>query len=100
MSEGLRLFLHSYGQLIVAASLSAMVAAALPGLAGMVIPAVAGMRIGYRQAKAGRAIRTSGIARFAASGPVGVIRSGSMVAVRARKSRPVRLGADQSGRVA
>jgi hypothetical protein len=82
LPEGLQTFLHSYGQVIVAVSLSAMFAAALPGLVGLVIPVVAGMHIGYRQAKAGRALRRSGIAHLAASGPIGVVRSGSLVALR------------------
>jgi hypothetical protein len=87
LPEGLQTFLHSYGQVIVAVSLSAMFAAALPGLVGLVIPVVAGMHIGYRQAKAGRALRTSGIAHLAASGPIGVVRSGSQVALRPPRSR-------------
>jgi hypothetical protein len=41
------------------------------GLAGFVIPVLAGIRIGYWQAKSGRALRASGIARFAVAGPVG-----------------------------
>jgi hypothetical protein len=87
LPEGLQTFLHSCGEIIVVVSLSAMFAAALPGLVGLVIPAVAGMHIGYRQAKAGRAIHGSGIARLAASGPIGVVRSGSLVALRPQKWR-------------
>jgi hypothetical protein len=82
MPEGLQTFLHTYGRLVVAVSLSAMVLAALPGLAGLVIPAAAGVHIGYRQAKAGRAVRASGIAHLAVSGPIGVVRSGSLIALR------------------
>jgi hypothetical protein len=101
LPEDLRIFFHSYGQLVIAASLSAVAAAALPGLAGMVIPALAGMRIGYRQAKAARNVRASGIARFAGFGPIGIVRSGSVVALRSTRSRIARSNAgDQSERVA
>jgi hypothetical protein len=101
LPEGLRVFLRSYGQLIIAASLSAMAAAALPGLAGIAIPTLVAVRIGYRQAKAGQTLRASGIARFAGSGPLGVVRSGSVVAVRAHRSRVARpVGADRSERIA
>jgi hypothetical protein len=87
MSAGLQTFLYTYGQIVVVAvSLSAMFVAALPGLAGLVLPAAAGMHIGYRQAKAGRTVRNSGIARLAAPGPIGVVRSGSLIALR-RPSR-------------
>jgi hypothetical protein len=101
LPEGLQTFLHSYGQVIVAVSLSAMFAAALPGLVGLVIPVVAGMHIGYRQAKAGRALRMSGIAHLAASGPIGVVRSGSLVALRPPRRRlpPPNIG-DRSQAVA
>jgi hypothetical protein len=99
--EQVQIFLHSYGQLIIAASLSAVAAAALPGLAGMLLPALAGVRIGYRQAKAGRAMRASGIARFADSGPIGAVRSGSVVALRRKAARvPRTSGGDQAQRVA
>jgi hypothetical protein len=101
LPEGLQTFLHSYGQIIVAVSLSAMFAAALPGLVGLVIPVVAGMHIGYRQAKAGRALRTSGIAHLAGSGPIGVVRSGSLIALRPPRRRlpPPNIG-DRSQAVA
>lgn len=84
----LQTFLHAYGQVIVVASLSAMFAVALPGLAGLVIPTMMGMHIGYRQAKAARALRTSGIAQLAASAPIGVVRSGSLVTLRPRRRPP------------
>jgi hypothetical protein len=71
----------------VAASLAALAAAALPGVGGLLILNAAGARIGYRQAKFGFAVHTSGIARFARPGPVGVLRSGSLVFVRPRASR-------------
>ncbi len=76
-------------------SLAALAALALPGAGGLTIFTAAGVRIGYRQAKAGFAVRAAGIARFARSGavPLGVVRSGSLVVVRPRALRVVRAGA-------
>ncbi len=81
----------------VAVSVAALAAVALPGVGGLVILTLAGVRIGYRQAKAGFALRTAGIARFAGPGPLGVIRSGSLVVVRPRGLRVVRPGALSAG---
>jgi hypothetical protein len=91
---GLREFLNSFGGLAavaVAASLAALAAAALPGVAAMLLSTAAGMRIGYRQAKARGASRISGIARFAAAGPVGIVRSGAVVALRPSKPNAGRI---------
>ena len=49
-------------------SLAALAALALPGAGGLTILTTAGVRVGYRQAKAGSAVRTAGIARFAGPG--------------------------------
>jgi hypothetical protein len=46
------------------AGLSQVAALAVPGLAGMLVLTGAGGLVGYRQAKAGHAIHTSGTARF------------------------------------
>ena len=75
-------------------SLAALAALALPGVGGLMILTAAGVRVGYRQAKAGFALRTAGIARFARPGavPLGVVRSGSLVVVRPRALRVVRAG--------
>ena len=83
----------------LAVSLSALAALALPGAGGLVILTGAGVRVGYRQAKAGFALRTAGIARFARPGavPLGVVRSGSLVVVRPRALRVVRPGALSAG---
>ena len=80
-------------------SLAALAALALPGAGGLVILTGAGVRVGYRQAKAGFALRTAGIARFARPGavPLGVVRSGSLVVVRPRALRVVRPGALSAG---
>ena len=81
---------HPYGELLLPVSLWALAAGALPGAGGLVILVATGARLGYRQAKAGVALRTTGIAHFARSGPLGVVRSGSFVVVRPRGLRVVR----------
>lgn len=75
---------------LVPASLTALAAIAVPGIAGLLIVCIAGIRVGYRQAKAGLALKLSGIARFAGPGPMGVVRSGSMIALHSRTSRLTR----------
>lgn len=85
---GVNSFLKTYGGLIdvaVAVSLAALVAAAFPGVLGIFLPTAAGARIGYRQAKAHMAIRGAEAGRFAATGPVGVVRSGTLVTLRRTK---------------
>jgi hypothetical protein len=71
-------------------SLSALAAFALPGVGGLLIICAAGMRLGYRQAKAALTVRTTGLARFVRQGPLGVVRSGSLVSLHARTPRAVR----------
>ena len=80
-------------------SLAALAALALPGAGGLMILTAAGVRVGYRQAKAGFAVQTAGIARFARPGavPLGVVRSGSVVVIRPRAVRVVRPGALSAG---
>jgi hypothetical protein len=78
-------------------ALAALLAAALPGLGGLFIVTGAGARLGYRQAKAELALRTAGVNRFARSGPIGVVRSGSMVYVRPRTLHVVRPGTVGAG---
>jgi hypothetical protein len=65
-------------------SLAALARIALPGAGGLITLTAAGVRIGYRQAKASFAFRAAGIAGFARPGPLGVVRSGSLVVVRPR----------------
>lgn len=78
------------------ASLSALAAFALPGVGGLLIICAAGMRLGYRQAKAALTVRTTGIARFVRQGPLGVVRSGSLVALHPRTVRGGRPQASQA----
>jgi hypothetical protein len=82
------IFQHVLGAVLVPASLTALAAIALPGIGGLLVVAAAGVRFGYRQAKAALALRASGIARFAGPGPLGVVRSGSLVALRQRARGP------------
>jgi len=79
-------------------SLAALAALALPGVGGLLILTATGVRLGYRQAKAGSAVRTASIARFASPGgvPVGVVRWGSIVVLRPRTLPAVRWGASSA----
>ena len=90
---------HVVGELLLPVSLWALAAGALPGVAGLVILFAAGARLGFRQAKAGFALRAAGIASFARPGavPLGVVRSGSLVVIRPRASPVVRPGALSAG---
>jgi len=81
------LFDRAFGALLVPLSLWALATGALPGLVGLLVVFSAGARVGYRQAKAGFAVRVGGIARFAGPGPLGVVRSGSLVALHQRGVR-------------
>ncbi len=94
---GLGSFLeHTVSAILVPASLSALAAVALPGVGGLLIICVVGMRFGYRQAKALLEVRRAGIACFAGPGPLGVVRSGSLIALRPRASRVVRPDAQRA----
>jgi hypothetical protein len=85
VQSGLGSFLeHTVRALFVPASLSALAALALPGVGGLLIICALGVRIGYRQAKALLEVRRAGIASFAGPGPLGVVRSGSLIALRPR----------------
>jgi hypothetical protein len=92
-------FRHGSGAVLLPVSLWVLATGALPGAGGLVIVIAAGVRLGYRQAKAGLALRTAGIARFARRGavPLGVVRSGSLVVVRPRAVRVVRPEALSAG---
>ena len=73
--------------ILVPASLTALAAIAVPGIGGLLIVCAAGVRVGYRQAKAGLALRAAGIAQYAGTGPMGVVRSGSLIALHPRTSK-------------
>jgi hypothetical protein len=53
-----------YAEYLRTAGLSQLAAFAVPGVVGMLAFTAAGGLIGYRQAKAGHAVRTGGTARF------------------------------------
>ncbi len=61
-------FRGAFGKLLLSVSLWALVTAALPGLSGLVILCAAGVRLGYRQAKAGLALRSPSWATSAEHG--------------------------------
>jgi hypothetical protein len=91
VESGLGSFLeHTVSALLVPASLSALAAVALPGVGGLLIICAAGARVGYRQAKAMLEVRRAGIACFAGPGPLGLVRSGALIALRPRASRVAR----------
>ncbi len=71
---------------LAAMSLWALLSAALPGLSGLLAAGATGMRIGYRQARAGIALRTTELARFARAGPIGVVRAGALVSMYSRRT--------------
>jgi hypothetical protein len=79
-------FKHTMSAILVPASLLALAAVALPGIGGLLIVSAAGIMVGYRQAKAASTLRAAGIACFVKSGPLGVVRSGSLVTLRPRAS--------------
>jgi hypothetical protein len=81
---------HSVRAVLAPVSLWTLTAIALPGICGLLIMCAAGTRLGYRQANAALLVRSSGIARFARQGPLGVVSSGSLIAVR-----PSALGVDR-----
>lgn len=76
--------------LLVPISIATLAAVALPGVGGLLVICALGIRIGYRQAKAGWAIRVAGIARFAGSGPMGVVRSGAMITLHTKRPAAAR----------
>jgi hypothetical protein len=81
---------HVVDAVLAPLSLLALAALASPGVVGLVLLGVAGMGIGYRQAKAASMLRAVSIARFVKAGPLGVVRSGGLVAVHPRAARAER----------
>jgi hypothetical protein len=99
-TDALSLIEHAIRAILAPASLTALAAFALPGVGGLLIICAAGARVGYRQAKAVLAARTTGISRFARQGPLGVVRSGSLVAVHLRHPRALRVVSPDLSRAA
>jgi hypothetical protein len=79
---------HALDTLVSLPSLIMLTVAAIPGLGGFIILIGAGMRIGYRQAKFGFATGSSGLARYVLHGPLGVVRTRDLIAVRPRTRSP------------
>ncbi|MDX1872711.1 hypothetical protein SBI67_11300 [Mycolicibacterium sp. 120266] len=79
---------RAVSKMLVPVSIAALAALALPGVGGLLVVSGLGVRIGYRQAKANFVMQASGIARFAGPGPLGVVRSGSFIALSKRAGRP------------
>jgi hypothetical protein len=98
-TDALSFLEHTVKAVLAPASLTALAAFALPGIAGLLIICAAGMRFGYRQAKAALAVRTSAISRFARQGPLGVVRSGSLVTLHTRNPRAPRAVLHTASRV-
>ena len=91
LPENLRSVLqHTVDAFLAPLSLLALAALASPGVAGLVLLSAAGMFVGYRQARAASMLRAVGIARFVKAGPLGVVRSGGLVALHARPSGAAR----------
>ena len=77
---------HTIDAFLAPLSFVVLAAVASPGLAGLVLLSAAGMFFGYRQARAASMLRAVNIARFVKSGPLGVVRSGSLVVLHPRTS--------------
>jgi hypothetical protein len=81
---------HTVDAVLAPLSMLALAALASPGVVGLLLLSAAGMFVGYRQAKAASMLRAVGIARFVKAGPLGVVRSGGLVALHARPSSAAR----------
>lgn len=75
---------RAVSKMLIPVSIAALATLALPGVGGLLVLSVLGVRIGYRQAKANFVLQASGISRFAGPGPLGVVRSGSFIALHTR----------------
>jgi hypothetical protein len=99
-ADALSVLEHTVKAILAPASLTALAAIALPGIGGLLIICAAGARVGYRQAKAALAVRSTGIARFTRHGPLGVVRAGSLVALHMRPPRALRVVRPEPSRTA
>jgi hypothetical protein len=82
-------FQHTVDAFLAPLSFVVLAALASPGLTGLMLLSAAGMFFGYRQARAASMLRAVNIARFVKSGPLGVVRSDSLVALHPRTSDAV-----------
>ena len=67
-------------------SVWALFTAAALGIFGIISLTGLGVTMGFRQARAGFALQTCGLARFTGPGPLGVVREGGFVDIRSRCS--------------
>jgi hypothetical protein len=81
---------HTVDAVLAPLSMLALAALASPGVVGLLLLSAAGMFVGYRQAKAASMLRAVGIARFVKAGPLGVVRSGGLIALHARPATAAR----------
>ncbi|TRW78567.1 hypothetical protein FK535_24715 [Mycolicibacterium sp. 018/SC-01/001] len=81
------------GTIIRTVSMWALFTAAALGIFGMISMTGIGTMVGFRQAKAGYALRAAGLARFAGPGPLGIVRETGLVQIGSRGSsaQPPRL---------
>ncbi|WP_162938472.1 hypothetical protein [Mycobacterium kyogaense] len=93
--SGLQPGLPCVGTFIRNVSIWALFTAAALGLFGMVSLTGLGTMVGFRQAKAGYALRAAGLARFSGPGPLGIVRETGFVQIGSRRSsaEPARLRA-------
>ncbi|OKH72293.1 hypothetical protein EB72_21240 [Mycobacterium sp. SWH-M1] len=93
--SGLQPGLPCVGTFIRNVSIWALFTAAAFGLFGMVSLTGLGTMVGFRQAKAGYALRAAGLARFSGPGPLGIVRETGFVQIGSRRSsaEPARLRA-------
>lgn len=85
-------------ELVVPVSLAMLAATALPGIGGILLLTAVGVRLGYRQAKAGIAVKVSAVARFLETEPPGPVWSGTVTAFRRWPLQAVRFdGAQEAG---
>ena len=79
-------FITSVAKAIREVTLKDLALAALPGIAGLLFVFMTGIGLGHRQAKFGFIMQSTDALRFAAGGPLGVVRSGGLVAMRMNKA--------------
>jgi hypothetical protein len=75
------------GTFIRNVSVWALFTAAALGLLGLTSLTGLGTLVGFRQAKAGYALRASGLARFTGPGPLGVVREAGFVRIGSRRPK-------------
>ncbi|MEH3141341.1 MAG: hypothetical protein PGN37_14420 [Mycobacterium kyogaense] len=83
--SGLQLSAPCVGAFIRNVSIWALFTAAALGIFGMISMTGLGAMVGFRQAKAGYALRAAGLARFSGPGPLGLVRDAGFVQIGSRR---------------